>query len=103
MKNNKALLFTRVEAGNMQVFPLELYEHELHTFTDVIKKEVFCKVIGKKLNTRVVKIGKLYVKALFFKDGTVYDVDLNGFAKRENYSSPDSTAFINKLYKEKSA
>lgn len=86
---NKALLYTRVESGNKQVLPIDIYEDELDNYKDVIKKEVFCKAFQRKLNTRVIKFGKLYIKALFFEDGKAYDVDVNGFKQRENWPLDD--------------
>lgn len=80
---NKAKSYTRVEAGTIQPITFDVYEDDLKNHTDVLKKEVFCKALKKHINTRVIKFGKVYVHALFFEDGKVYDVNEKGFKLRE--------------------
>lgn len=80
---NKATHFTRSEGGTIVPIAFEVHEDELNTFTDVEKKEVFSKFFNTKIKSRVVKIGKVYVHALFFEDGKIYNVDINGFKLRE--------------------
>lgn len=97
---NKALLFSRVEGGTITVFPFDVYEDELHNYTKVITKEVFCKMIGKKLKTRVIQFDKIFVKALFFENGFAYDVTPEGFVKRKGFDEND---FYRDLYRQKTA
>jgi len=79
----KAVSYTRVEAGTIQPITFDVYEDELKNHVDVVKKEVFCKALKQRINTRVIKFGKVYVHALFFEDGKVYDVREGGFKLRE--------------------
>lgn len=83
MKSNKAEMWTRSEGGLKVPTTFDLYEHELKNYTKVEKKEVFSKVFNMKITSRVIKIGKVYVHALFFEDGKVYDVHHEGFKLRE--------------------
>lgn len=78
---NKAIYFTRSEGGLKVPCTFNVYEDELHKYTDVEKKEVFSKTFNQKIISRVVNIGKVYVHALFFEDKT-YDVKENGFKVR---------------------
>ena len=80
---NKATHFTRSEGGTIVPVTFEVYEDELNSYTEVEKKEVFSKVLKTKIKSRVVKIVKIYVHALFFEDGKIYNVDINGFKLRE--------------------
>lgn len=80
---NKAVSYTRVEGGTIQPITFDVYEDELKDYTDVEKKQVFSKIIKKPLQTRVIKFGKIYVKALFFEYGKIYDVGIDGFKLRE--------------------
>lgn len=84
MKKNKATFFTRSEGGLKVPCSFDVFEHELSTYTKIEKKEVFSKTFKMKIISRVVKIGKVYVHALFFEDGRVYDVRETGFVLREN-------------------
>lgn len=75
--------YTRVEGGTIQDAEFEMFEDEMDKWHTVEKKEVFCKAIGRKITTRVVKIGKIYVHALFFENGNIYHAHTHGFKKRE--------------------
>lgn len=81
----KATHYTRVEGGTIQEVDFEFYEDQLNDIkvNDVHKKEVFSKIFNKKLTTRVVKMGKVWVHALFFENGKVYDVIQGGWKLRE--------------------
>lgn len=81
-KMNKALKLTRSEGGLKVDTPFDIYEHELANYSNVEKKEVFSKIFKRKITSRVIKIHKVYVHALFFEDGSVYNVTPNGFVKR---------------------
>lgn len=81
---NKATEFTRVEGGLRVPCSFDLYEDELGNYTKVEKKEVFSKTFKMKIVSRVVKIDKAYVHALFFEDGKVYDAKETGFILRPN-------------------
>lgn len=83
MKNRvKAEKFTRSEGGTIVPVTFLVYEDELNNYTDVQKREVFSKVFKMKIKSRVVKIGKEWVHALFFDNGNIYHVDINGFKLR---------------------
>lgn len=82
MKKNKSILFTRVEGGLKVPCTFELFEDELGNHTKVEKKEVFSKLLKSKIISRVIKIDKVYVHALFFLDGKVYDAKETGFVLR---------------------
>ena len=81
---NKSKFFTRVEGGLKVPCSFDLYEDELTDYTKVEKKEVFSKMLKMKITSRVVKIEKVYVHALFFEDGKICDVKENGFVLRPN-------------------
>ena len=80
---NKAVSFTRVEGGTKVPVPFEIYEDELIGYSQVLKKDVFSQMFKKPIKTRVVKIDKVFVHALFFEDGLIYDVYPEGFRLRE--------------------
>jgi len=83
-KSNKARQFTRSEGGLKVPVDFEITEHEiLTTEYKVEKKEVYSKIFKSKITSRVVKISKHWVHALFFEDGKVYDVRPEGFKIRE--------------------
>lgn len=76
--------FTRVEGGMIQKAEFELYEDEMASKVfPVEKKQVFSKIFKTSINTRVTKIGKIWVHALFFENGNVYDLKPTGFVLRE--------------------
>lgn len=82
---NKLTHYTRVEGGTIQEADFEYYEDQLSEITqkDILKKEVYCKPMGMKIKTRVAKFGKVWVHALFFEDGKIYQADINGFKERD--------------------
>lgn len=82
---NKLKKFTRVEGGTMQEADFDYYEDQISDITqkEIYKKEVYCKPMAMKVNTRVAKIGKVWIHSLFFEDGKIYDADVNGFRLRE--------------------
>lgn len=69
--SNRALLYTNIEGGIMNLFPLEVIESDLDKFTKVVKKKKYSDLMGQEINTRLIKIKHLYIKALFFEDGSV--------------------------------
>lgn len=81
---NKAILFTRSEGGLKVPCTFDVFKDELDNYTKVEKKEVYSKTFKMKIISRVVKIGKAYVHALFFQDGEVYDVRETGFVLRKH-------------------
>jgi|SRR6185312_4977117 len=96
---NKALLFSRTEGGSLQKLDLDIYEDQLSEYDGKAeKKEVFSKAIGIKINTRVIKFEKIYIHALFFEDGRVYDCNEIGFRERKDYNEVE---WINKIAQEK--
>lgn len=102
----KALLFTRCEGGRLQPMMTSVFEDELDNFTDVVKKQVYNKAFLKTLNTRVVKIGKVFVHSLFFENGFVYDCDINGFKRRSGFGfdgDEEYKKFILETYQKKTA
>lgn len=80
---NKAVSFTRVEGGTKVPLTFDVYEDQLPRYTEVLKKDVFSQMFKKPIKTRVVKIEKVYVHALFFENGLIYDVYPDGFRIRE--------------------
>jgi len=80
---NKAKSFTRSEGGLIVPVTFEVYEDELENYTKVEKKEVYSKIFKSKIKSRVIKIDKIFVHALFFEDGKIYDVHPEGFTLRE--------------------
>lgn len=83
MKDSKAIYFTRSEGGTKVPTTFEIYEEDLSKYTDVERKEVFSKVFKQKIVSRVVKINKIWVHALFFDNGNIYNVTPTGFKLRE--------------------
>lgn len=81
----KAVSYTRVEGGQIQDAEFDFYEDQLKDLdvTKIEKKEVFSKIFKRKLTTRAVKMGKMWVHALFFENGKVYDMYANGWKLRE--------------------
>lgn len=81
----KAVKYTRVEGGTKQTADFEYYEDQLKEIRtqDVHKREVFSKVLERKITTRVIKIGKVWVHSLFFENGNIYDMIQGGYRLRE--------------------
>lgn len=98
---NRAILFSRVEGGVFQPMTEEVYEDEVKEMTGIIKKDVHSKTLNRKLTTRVIKIGKNYVHALFFEDGNAYDCTATGFEERKDYKGEDTKELFNRIYREK--
>jgi len=80
---NRAILFTRSEGGLKVPVNFDVYEDELSKYTEVLKKSVFSKMFNKNIKSRVIKIDKVFVHALFFENGLTYDVYPEGFRLRE--------------------
>ena len=79
---NKIVSFTRSQGGTIVTAEFELFEDELKNLGTPEKKEVFSKVLNKKIFTRAIKIGKIYAHSVFCEDGKVYDVNGYGFKMR---------------------
>lgn len=81
----KALQYTRVEGGMIQNADFDFYEDQLKDINvnDVHKREVYSKIFKRKITSRVIKIGKVWVHALFFENGKIYDVIAGGWKLRE--------------------
>lgn len=81
----KAVQYTRVEGGTKQNADFEYYEDQLKDINteDVHKREVFSKIFDRKITTRVIKIGKVWVHSLFFENGNIYDMIHGGYRLRE--------------------
>lgn len=76
--------FTRVEGGTIQNAEFEFYEDQLASASFIVeKKEVFSKLMNRKITTRVTRMGKVWVHALFFENGNIYDLSPMGFKLRE--------------------
>lgn len=85
--NKELTHFTRVEGGTIVKADFEVKESDLHKYKDSVEiKEVFCKPLNRQIKTRVVKFGKVYVHALFFDNGNIYDCKPTGFKIREAVS-----------------
>lgn len=82
---NKLTHFTRLEGGMIIPANFDFYEEQVETIgiKDIIKKEVFSKTFKYKIFTRVAKINKIWVHALFFEDGKVYNATPSGFKLRQ--------------------
>jgi hypothetical protein len=86
-EESKLLHFTRGAGGTFVKPHFQVKEVDLEKFKDKVElKEVFSKQLNQKLKTRVVKIGKAYVHALFFDNGNIYDCKPDGFKIREAVS-----------------
>jgi len=81
----KASHYTRVEGGQIQEAEFDFYEDQIKDLdvSKIEKKEVYSKIFNRKLTTRVIKIGKVWVHALFFENGKIYDVIAGGWKLRE--------------------
>jgi len=95
----KAIAFTTGEAQGIQSFDGEIIkesfsEHEFKKETTTIPNGV----LGHSTTQETIKVGEENVFALFFEDGSIYEVG-KGFRNQNQYPLEETKEWVNKTLK----